>query len=607
MTFKNTWQESEIRAVLFTDQESIPLFFSALSVKFPGRVRFGVVNQDSDNGSVQDWTQTILPGKNLSLPVYLLVTNEGAYVYGRNQGDCLTFNSMETLLKFLHPCLNDIFIFSFLMANLVSVLELFIAQGGLGRRLRRCLWCVVKFNAAVIMLWLPLIALFQLPYLDNLPLVGLKASRLLATSSFGEALRKDYFFFSQHPYLLSVTFLSACTIFGILAYKLTGGRYDEDNEPWFNFAQMRTLTHLRSNEFFEPMFMSGYELSGGMEIFGSRLYLPTMSLQPVVSPHYIHLLPTWPYCSKIKSSHDCCNSTSCHNEECSKENAPASLTCQGTMEFGQGSFGQMTSSLERESAGGHIFPCTASANDLLDGNYHCECQQHARLDQLSESASSGQSQSVSGQAASVESVSCEHSYSFLTSDDSRRCTSCQLSTESKPSTPAPSDGSPEADQSEREVEASLGSAPEQQSSAVEWVDFPDGYLACSQCVICLEDYVTGVMLCGLPCSHVFHHSCILTWLKRDHHFCPVCRWPSFRPRPQLLHAHAEWRSYGGQSGAKKEKTYCRVVLLWWIPRSMCRTFRDAWDFFFCGYCQYQKSTVCLLGLLHTTTTKAEIL
>ncbi|KAH3708122.1 E3 ubiquitin-protein ligase RNF103-like [Dreissena polymorpha] len=57
---------------------------------------------------------------------------------------------------------------------------------------------------------------------------------------------------------------------------------------------------------------------------------------------------------------------------------------------------------------------------------------------------------------------------------------------------------------------------------------PISYLVDSHCVICLEAYQAGSQLRGLPCRHVFHDKCILTWLLRDNHFCPTCRFPAFQ-------------------------------------------------------------------------------
>jgi len=42
------------------------------------------------------------------------------------------------------------------------------------------------------------------------------------------------------------------------------------------------------------------------------------------------------------------------------------------------------------------------------------------------------------------------------------------------------------------------------------------------CSICLEDYIDGVNVVDLPCSHLFHQECITTWAK-NHPECPLCR------------------------------------------------------------------------------------
>lgn len=44
----------------------------------------------------------------------------------------------------------------------------------------------------------------------------------------------------------------------------------------------------------------------------------------------------------------------------------------------------------------------------------------------------------------------------------------------------------------------------------------------TSCPICLEDYVDGVEVVDLPCSHLFHHKCIETWAI-SHPECPLCR------------------------------------------------------------------------------------
>ncbi|KAK4707635.1 hypothetical protein R3W88_028560 [Solanum pinnatisectum] len=48
----------------------------------------------------------------------------------------------------------------------------------------------------------------------------------------------------------------------------------------------------------------------------------------------------------------------------------------------------------------------------------------------------------------------------------------------------------------------------------------------TECVICLEQLVPkkegGKIIC-MPCSHMFHGDCIITWLDTSH-YCPICRY-----------------------------------------------------------------------------------
>ncbi|RNF06958.1 putative zinc finger protein [Trypanosoma rangeli] len=51
------------------------------------------------------------------------------------------------------------------------------------------------------------------------------------------------------------------------------------------------------------------------------------------------------------------------------------------------------------------------------------------------------------------------------------------------------------------------------------------------CAICLEEYSPGTMVFKIGCGHIFHHGCIVKWLKESNR-CPTCRYeiPRIRER-----------------------------------------------------------------------------
>ncbi|KAH7550306.1 hypothetical protein ACOSP7_024447 [Xanthoceras sorbifolium] len=56
-----------------------------------------------------------------------------------------------------------------------------------------------------------------------------------------------------------------------------------------------------------------------------------------------------------------------------------------------------------------------------------------------------------------------------------------------------------------------------------------------QCVICLEEISVGSEATRMPCSHVYHQDCIVSWLEQSN-LCPLCRFqiPVKSSLPRIL-------------------------------------------------------------------------
>ena len=50
----------------------------------------------------------------------------------------------------------------------------------------------------------------------------------------------------------------------------------------------------------------------------------------------------------------------------------------------------------------------------------------------------------------------------------------------------------------------------------------NGKVEVPNCCICLDNIEMGAKTILLPCGHMFHCDCILTWLKKNN-TCPMCR------------------------------------------------------------------------------------
>lgn len=400
-------EDPEIRIIMVSKHSQVPLFYSALSVRFPGRIRFGVTSKEVLIRS-NAW-KILREKKNLT---YFIITKEKIFQYGMTPSESITFQSMETYLKCLYPSLNDVFILTLFICNSLTIFEICLIQGSFVKRIVMLLYCAIKYNIVLILLWMGLLTLFQIPFIANLVPYGLRLIRLFGSTDTMTFIRADVKFYCQHLLLVELSLGLYLLFLGLWFYK---ERSEEEADQEWNFAQFRTLEHL----FYplHPRSLSHLDRNAFLE--WNQQEIPSLWMAAHMSSDYIKLLPTWSYIIRDQST---------------------------------------------ECAGSNTQPAYSTTNNRTE-------QDHPPI----------QSDNVTP------------SQSYITTE---RC------------------------------------PPAQTRPLCVW-----DYVECSQCVICLEDYEEGVLLCGLPCKHSFHQRCIVVWLQRDNHYCPVCRWPSNKAMP--VHVHSE--------------------------------------------------------------------
>ncbi|OMH84231.1 Receptor-like protein [Zancudomyces culisetae] len=67
-------------------------------------------------------------------------------------------------------------------------------------------------------------------------------------------------------------------------------------------------------------------------------------------------------------------------------------------------------------------------------------------------------------------------------------------------------------------------SPTSGSKTASNVSYTKGMRHLSTCAICIDDFVAGVKVRKLPCTHFFHTECIDPWLQKQSALCPVCKY-----------------------------------------------------------------------------------
>lgn len=391
--------DSGVKMFLFARLPQPPAFFSSLSVKFTGRIKFIFVNlcHWKNHSSLSEIGVT-------QSPAYILKMPEGVYWYGNSTGEFLSVCAMDTFLRSVQPEVNDLFVLSLLLINLLAWMDLFITQGATVKRFVVLIRTLGTYNSILLVSWLPILALLQLPYLDSLYGYSLKLLRFADTTKLASLVRADWTFYSSHPALFLSTYLAHGLLVDYFEKKRRCNTMSQEDSST-NLEWLASLWDWYSSYLLHPIASLNQPPSDQSDwdedtnFLFERLAFPDLWLRPLVNLDYIKILPTW----KFQSAE---------------------------------------SPVKVDSSGAAEGPCQDRTSD-----------------------------SESDEA------------------------------------PPESDHSP---------------------------PWPQNMLRCSECVVCLENFVHDELLMGLPCGHAFHQNCIMVWLAEGQHCCPVCRWPSYKKKRQVI-------------------------------------------------------------------------
>ncbi|CAB3361010.1 Hypothetical predicted protein [Cloeon dipterum] len=272
--------DSQVRLLLFTKLSSPPLFLAALSVKFAGRVRFGLLQVK--NKEDEDVVKSSLGIK--SRTTYLLSTPQGSYIYGSGREEHLDFKTMHNFLRAVQPEANDALLVSLALCQLLAVLRAATKRSLLG-----CLLTILAHNLALLAAWLAILTLSRVPFVASPFTEAFSCvSRWMALSKPGLWLRADQNLLARYPKVLLCTLLLFLLAVRqcFLEEPSEGGGYG-----WRFLSQLLpsptiTLTSLRPESEDE-------RAPNPEELLVQRLAVPGLWLTPLVSADYLRTLARW--------------------------------------------------------------------------------------------------------------------------------------------------------------------------------------------------------------------------------------------------------------------------------------------------------------------------
>ncbi|KAI1285896.1 E3 ubiquitin-protein ligase [Halotydeus destructor] len=470
----------ELKFVLVSALATPPLILSALAMKFNGRIKFGMVCDSSTGDTFNKLQQTTVIHK---LPLYLVsLADHSVYHYGNKAGEVFSYRSMELFLRTVKPEMNDIFLVNLLIVNIVIGLHFFWIKCS-SIWMHGAYWFanLIKTNCLLFLLWLSILTVSGLPSARSTIELGLSLCQYIATSSGAAFIRHDSLQYYKTP-ILTTAFIFCGICVATFRRKMSDSESNDDEFLFRDWAPWEST--ILSYILFRPMGMSLRPLSTsietnleeGMELLIERLAVPNLWLQPeLISNEYIKDLPVWHFRPSI-------NTSETESEVDSHSDSMDEFTDIQA---------DISSSDSDATVSGQLLNASCDQAESRSAS-----RREGKIDSDNKSLTP-QLKKRNGRD-SARSLTRRHDAKFTTVSASATNCTARNNEQSR------RDASPLTDQP------------------------PEGMLVCKECAICLEQYRKDQLVCGLPCGHNYHEACIMSWLFRDNHCCPKCRWPTYK-------------------------------------------------------------------------------
>ncbi|RWS01953.1 E3 ubiquitin-protein ligase RNF103-like protein [Dinothrombium tinctorium] len=403
---RNNWLKSnnntnnKVALVFISTLAMPPLILSALAIKFSGRVKFGMfrVNEKQRNFSLFDME------RKLPILAIIFANKQGIYLYQQKPGENFNYKSIELLLKWIKPEMNDVFYLSLLLMNIGLALNCFWMRcSKFWKHIVYSFVHLVKFNCCFFLVWLIILTLYNFPIMNSITDRGLALFQMLVISDFAAIIRYDLQYYYKLNLTLVVFLLLGCLL-AIVRRKFFSLPFDDNDEDYLFRDWTPWESTLLACILFRPMGMNlrpsaslSFEanLEEEMELLIERLAVPNLWLQPeLISDVYIKELPVWLYANS--------------NNEGSEDSSETHSEAEETTKHSSDSVPEADHGEESVS----VLAKTKTASDDLKGNKvkAKKCLNRAKTDKTSRDLKAADSRAPDGMLLLKECAICLEAY-----------------------------------------------------------------------------------------------------------------------------------------------------------------------------------------------------